>query len=382
MSTISSPPGHQLPEEAIGVLSSDGFIDPTESAKAFVDDATAIDHERVAEMYRLMATTRRIDEEGVNLQRQGQLVLWTPSVGQEAAQAAAVTALEDRDWIFPTYREHVMARGRGIPDENLFDFFRGAVHAGWKPHDYNMQPYTVVLAAQVPHAVGYGWGIAQQQRGWTDARRAAEGRVAVACFGDGASTEGDIHEAMVFAASFDTPVVFFIQNNYWAISTPFEVQSKVPLYKRAQGYGFDGFAVDGNDPIATAAVMDRAVDHARRGGGPVLVEAHTYRMGAHTTADDPTKYRTSEEESQYAQTDPMVRTEQYLRRRFDYTDAFFDEVVAQGEQLAANLRENIIDAPDTISLREKFDLVYAEEHGLVEAQAAAFDRWMEDEDAS
>lgn len=382
MSTISSPTGHQLPEEAIGVLSTDGFIDPTDSAKAFVDDATAIDHERVAAMYRLMANSRRIDQEGVNLQRQGQLVLWASALGQEAAQAGAITALQDRDWVFPTYREHIMARGRGVPDEKIFDFFRGAVHAGWDPNEYNMQPYTLVLAAQVPHAAGYGWGIAQQQRGWTDARRAEEGRVAVACFGDGASTEGDVHEAMVFAASFDAPVVFFIQNNYWAISTPFEVQSKVPLYKRAQGYGFEGFPVDGNDPIATAAVMDRAVDHARRGGGPVLVEAHTYRMGAHTTADDPTKYRTSEEEAQYANTDPMVRTEQYLRRRFDYTDAFFDEVTAEGEQLAAELRENIVDAPDTTSLREKFDLVYAEEHALVDAQAAAFDRWMEDEDAS
>ena len=321
-----------------------GSLDPTDAAKDFVDDATAIGHERVAEMYRLMAHTRRLDTEGVNLQRQGELVLWTPSVGQEAAQAGVVTALEDRDWIFPTYREHVMARGRGIPDEHVFDFFRGAVHGGWNPNDYNMQPYTVVLAAQVPHAVGYGWGIAQQQRGWTDARRKAEGRVAIACFGDGASTEGDIHEAMVFAASFDTPVVFFIQNNYWAISTPFEVQSKVPLFKRAQGYGFDGFAVDGNDPIATAAVMDRAVDHARRGGGPVLVEAHTYRMGAHTTADDPTKYRTKEEEQAHAQADPMVRTEAYLRRRFDYGDAFFTEVAEQGDQLATNLRDNLIDA--------------------------------------
>src|SRR5699024_5439855 len=183
------------------------------------------------------------------------------------------------------------------------------------------------------------------------------------------------------AASFDAPVVFFIQNNYWAISTPFEVQSKVPLYKRAQGYGFDGFAVDGNDPIATAAVMDRAVDHARRGGGPVLVEAHTYRMGAHTTADDPTKYRTKEEEQAHAQADPMVRTEAYLRRRFDYTDAFFEEVAAEGEELANQLRENIVDAPDTVSLREKFDLVYAEEHSLVSARAAEFDRWMEGENA-
>src|SRR5699024_8350586 len=153
--------------------------------------------------------------------------------------------------------------------------------------------------------------------------------------------------------------VFFIQNNYWAISTPFEVQSKVPLFKRAQGYGFECFAVDGNDPIATAAVMDHAVDHARRGGGPVLVEAHTYRMGAHTTADDPTKYRTSEEESQYAQSDPMVRTEQYLRRRFDYTDASFDQIAAESEPLAVILREQIVDAPETISLREKLDLVYA-----------------------
>ena len=381
MSTISSPTGHQLPEEAIGVLSADGYIDPTDAAKDFVDDATAISHERVAEMYRLMAHTRRVDEEGVHLQRQGELVLWTPSVGQEAAQAGAITALEDRDWIFPTYREHVMAHGRGVPFEGIFDFFRGAVHAGWNPNEYNMQHYTIVLAAQVPHAVGYGWGIAQQQRGWTDARRKAEGRVAIACFGDGASTEGDIHEAMVFAASFDTPVVFFVQNNYWAISTPFEVQSKVPLFKRAQGYGFDGFAVDGNDPIATAAVMDRAVDHARRGGGPVMVEAHTYRMGAHTTADDPTKYRTTEEEQAHAQGDPMLRTEAYLRRRFDYGDDFFAEVAEEGEQLATQLRANIVDAPDTVSLREKFDLVYAEEHSLVEAQAAEFDRWMEDDQA-
>ena len=381
MSTISSPTGHQLPEEAIDGLSADGYIDPTDAAKDFVDDATAISHERVAEMYRLMAHTRRVDEEGVHLQRQGELVLWAPSVGQEAAQAGAITALEDRDWIFPTYREHVMAHGRGVPLEGIFDFFRGAVHAGWNPNEYNMQHYTIVLAAQVPHAVGYGWGIAKQQRGWTDARRKAEGRVAVACFGDGASTEGDIHEAMVFAASFDTPVVFFVQNNYWAISTPFEVQSKVPLFKRAQGYGFDGFAVDGNDPIATAAVMDRAVDHARRGGGPVMVEAHTYRMGAHTTADDPTKYRTTEEEQAHAQGDPMLRTEAYLRRRFDYGDDFFAEVAEEGEQLATQLRANIVDAPDTVSLREKFDLVYAEEHSLVEAQAAEFDRWMEDDQA-
>lgn len=381
MSTISSPTGQQLPEEAIGILSADGFFDPTEAAQAFVEEASAIGHERVAEMYRLMAHTRRLDQEGVNLQRQGQLVLWTPSIGQEAAQAGVVTALEDRDWIFPTYREHVMARGRGIPDEHVFDFFRGAVHGGWDPNAYNMQPYTVVLAAQVLHATGYAWGMAQKQRGWTDVRRKEEGRVSIACFGDGASTEGDVHEAMVFAASFDAPVVFFIQNNYWAISTPFEVQSKVPLFKRAQGYGFDGFAVDGNDPIATAAVMDRAVDHARRGKGPVLVEAHTYRMGAHTTADDPTKYRTKEEEQAHAQADPMVRTEAYLRRRFDYSDAFFTEVEAEGEELAANLRDKVVDAPDTVSLREKFDLVYAEGHSLVEAQAAAFDRWMEGEDA-
>lgn len=222
--------------------------------------------------------------------------------------------------------------------------------------------------------------MAQQQRGWTDARRRDEGRVSIACFGDGASTQGGVHEAMVFASSFDAPVVFFVQNNYWAISTPFEVQSKVPLFKRAQGYGFEGFAVDGNDPIATAAVMDRAVAHARQDKGPVLVEAHTYRMGAHTTSDDPTKYRTKEEEQAHAQADPMVRTEAYLRRRFDYTDAFFREMEVEGEEIAANLREKIVDAPDTVSLRDKFDRVYAEGHSLVEAQAAEFDRWMEGED--
>src|SRR5699024_711606 len=278
-----------------------------------------------------------------------------------------------------TYTKHVMARGRRIPDEHVFDFFRGAVNGGWDPNAYNMQPYTVVLAAQVLHATGYAWGMAQKQRGWTDVRRKEEGCVSIACFGDGASTEGDVHEAMVFAASFDAPVVFFIQNNYWAISTPFEVQSKVPLFKRAQGYGFDGFTVDGNDPIATAAVMDRAVAHTRRGKGPVLVEAHTYRLGAHTTSDDPTKYRTKEEEQAHAQADPMVRTEAYLRRHFNYGDGFFTNVQTQADDLAANLRDKIIDAPDSISLREKFDLVYAEGHPLVEAQAAEFNRWMEND---
>jgi pyruvate dehydrogenase E1 component alpha subunit len=191
----------------------------------------------------------------------------------------------------------------------------------------------------------------------------------VAYFGDGASSEGDVHESMVFAASFKAPVVFFCQNNQWAISVPAEVQSRIPLFNRAKGYGFPGVRVDGNDVLAVYAVTQWALERARSGKGPVLIEAYTYRQGAHTTADDPTKYRLSDEEQAWLAKDPLVRFEKHLRSEGIADEAFFEQVAADGDALATKARADILGftAPN---LADAFANVYAEPHPLVEQELA------------
>ncbi len=331
-------------------------------------------------MYRLMATERRVDQEGTSLQRQGQLALWVPAVGQEGAQAGALTALREDDWIFPTYREHLFALGRGVTPGQLLALFRGVAHAGWAAEDHRMQPYTLVLAAQALHATGYAWGISRDQAGWDAERRRAEGQVVLACYGDGASSEGDIHESMVFAASYDLPVVFFCQNNQWAISVPAATQTRVPLARRAAGYGFEGVTVDGNDPLAMHAVTAWAAEQARTGAGPVLIEAHTFRGGAHTTADDPTKYRTRAEEEAWAAVDPLARLEAHLRATGAAgpdPDRFFADVATEGEELARRTREAVLTMTgDAVApLDTVFETVYAEAHPLVAEELAWHRQW-------
>lgn len=196
----------------------------------------------------------------------------------------------------------------------------------------------------------------------------------IAYFGDGASSEGDVHESMVFAASYNAPVVFFCQNNHWAISVPTEVQTKVPLANRAKGYGFPGIRVDGNDVIAVHAVTEWALEHAREGRGPVLIEAYTYRVGAHTTADDPTKYRESAEEAAWREKDPLERLEKYLRAEGLADDAFFEQVKADGDELAKYVRSTThgLEVPD---IRDAFANVYAEQHPLIAEELAWFEEY-------
>ncbi|MGM0930601.1 MAG: pyruvate dehydrogenase (acetyl-transferring) E1 component subunit alpha [Actinomycetota bacterium] len=321
--------------------------------------AAHLDGDALRAMYRDMALVRRFDQEATALQRQGQLLLWPPLLGQEAAQIGSGSALQPQDYVFPTYREHGVALTRGLELSKVLRLFRGVSNGGWDPRECNFHLYTLVLAAQSLHAVGYAMGV---QRDGDDA-------VAVAYFGDGASSEGDIHESMVFAASNQSPVVFFCQNNHWAISVPSEVQSRIPLSNRASGYGFPGIRVDGNDVVAVHAVTRWALERARLGKGPVLIEAFTYRMSAHTTADDPTKYREAAEEEQWRERDPLLRLERYLRSTNTAGQDFFDQVTVEADKLAASTRADVLamEAPD---FEDHFANVYGDPHPLVQEELA------------
>ncbi|MGH8940193.1 MAG: thiamine pyrophosphate-dependent enzyme, partial [Actinomycetes bacterium] len=234
-----------------------------------------IDDEELRGLYRDLVLVRRVDAEATALQRQGELGIWASLLGQEAAQVGSGRAMREDDYAFPTYREHGVAWCRGVDPLNLLGLFRGVNHGGWDPNEKNFHLYTIVIGAQTLHATGYAMGM--QKDG-------ADGAV-IAYFGDGATSQGDVNEAFIYASVFNAPVVFFCQNNQWAISEPIERQSRIPLYQRALGFGFPGVRVDGNDVLATYAVTKAALQRARDGQGPTFVEAYTYRMGAHTTTD-------------------------------------------------------------------------------------------------
>ncbi|HEV2345574.1 MAG TPA: pyruvate dehydrogenase (acetyl-transferring) E1 component subunit alpha [Actinocrinis sp.] len=310
-------------------------------------------------LYRDLVLVRRVDAEGTALQRQGELGLWASLLGQEAAQVGSGRAMRPGDFAFPTYREHGVAWVRGVPPINLLGMFRGVNNGGWDPHEKNFMLYTIVIGSQTLHAVGYAMGI---QRDGSD-------EAVIAYFGDGASSQGDVNEAFVFAASYNAPVVFFCQNNQWAISEPTERQSRVPLYRRASGFGFPGVRVDGNDVFACLAVTRAALDRARSGEGPMLIEAYTYRMGAHTTSDDPTRYRGNDEVELWRARDPIARLRAHLVREGLADDEFFAGIDAEADALAAQIRAGCLALPDPQPL-SMFDHAYAEPHQQIDAERA------------
>jgi 2-oxoisovalerate dehydrogenase E1 component alpha subunit len=319
--------------------------------------------------YRDQVLIRRFDAEATALQRQGELGLWASLLGQEAAQVGSGRALRSQDYAFPTYREHGVAWCRGVNPLNLLGMFRGVNHGGWDPNENNFHLYTVVIGAQTLHAVGYAMGIQHDHAvGTGDPNRDA---AVIAYFGDGASAQGDVNESFVYAASMNAPVVFFCQNNQWAISQPVERQTRIPLYQRARGFGFPGVRVDGNDVLAVYAVTKAALNSARSGQGPMLIEAFTYRMGAHTTSDDPTKYRISAEVEVWKLRDPIARLKAYLTSSLKADKGFFEAVEVDADELAAKVREGCLAMPDPEPL-SMFDNVYVEEHPLIEAERAGF----------
>ncbi|WP_366146461.1 pyruvate dehydrogenase (acetyl-transferring) E1 component subunit alpha [uncultured Pseudokineococcus sp.] len=338
-----------------------------------VAHAAALTPEDLRGMYRDMALARRADTEATALQRQGELGLWASLLGQEAAQVGSARATEPQDRVFPTYREHAVAMVRGVDPADILSLFRGVDRGGWDVAATGVSPYALVIGTQTLHATGYAMGV--QRDGAVGTGDAGRDACVLAYFGDGASSQGDVSEAFVFATAFQAPVVFVCQNNQWAISVPAERQTRVPIAQRASGFGFPGVRVDGNDVIACYAVVRAAAERARAGQGPTLVEAFTYRMGAHTTSDDPGRYRPSVEVEQWRARDPLTRLEAHLRRDHGTGDDFFAEVARDGDALAAKLRRDVLEMPDP-EPSTMFDHAYAAEHPQVEAERAWYARYV------
>jgi len=324
------------------------------------------DSDLIRALYRDMVLTRRIDTEATALQRHGELGIWAQLLGQEAAQIGAGRALRPQDFVFPTYREHGVAWCRGVDPLNLLGLFRGVDQGGWDPNANNFGLYTIVIGAQTLHATGYAMGM--QRDGVVGTGDPDRDAAVVAHFGDGASSQGDVNEAFIFAASYNAPVVFFCQNNQWAISEPIERQSRIPLYQRALGFG--------NDVLATYAVTQAALQRARDGQGPTFVEAYTYRMGAHTTTDDPTRYRLSDDVERWKLRDPIARVEVYLKRNGLADDAFFAAIKEEADALGVTLREGCKALPDPKPLAI-FDHVYSEMTDELVAQRDGFAAYLD-----
>nr|WP_245633188.1 pyruvate dehydrogenase (acetyl-transferring) E1 component subunit alpha [Luteipulveratus mongoliensis] len=320
-------------------------------------------------MYRDLVLVRRVDAEGHALQRQGELGLWPSLLGQEAAQVGAGRAMRKQDYAFPGYREHGVAWCKGVPPENLLGMFRGVNNGGWDSNENNFHLYTIVIGNQMLHATGYAMGV--QRDGAVGTGDESRDTAVMAFTGDGGTAQGDYNEALVFAGVANAPVVFFVQNNQWAISEPNYKQFRIPPYLRARGFGFPGVRVDGNDVLATYAVAKVALDAARSGQGPTLIEAFTYRMGAHTTSDDPTKYRVAAEVDIWREKDPIKRMRGFLETKGYADQEFFDGVDAEADELAARIRKACQEMPDP-ELPTMFDDIYVDEHPVVAAEKAEF----------
>ncbi|HUU83903.1 MAG TPA: pyruvate dehydrogenase (acetyl-transferring) E1 component subunit alpha, partial [Phycisphaerae bacterium] len=278
-----------------------------------------LDDDSLLRLYRTMLLTRRVDERAINLQRQGRMGTYGPTRGQEAAHIGPAFALERDDWCVQSFRETGACLLRGWPIQNVFLFWGGYEEANVVPQGINDTPIAVPVATQLLHAAGVAWAMKLKKHP----------KVVLGFVGDGGTSEGDFHEALNFAAVFDLPVVFVIQNNQWAISHPRRKQTRSEtLAQKALAYGFDGVQVDGNDILATYVAGREAVDKARSGGGPTLIEAVTYRLGVHTTADDPTKYRSAEEVDRWVKRDPLTRFTKYLTDKGVLNDQTIAEIDA------------------------------------------------------
>jgi 2-oxoisovalerate dehydrogenase E1 component alpha subunit len=326
--------------------------------------------DEVKGLYRDLVLVRRIDTEAIALQRQGELGIWASLLGQEAAQVGSGRALGPRDMAFPTYREHGVAWCRGLDPMKLLELFRGVSHGGWDPAEHMFHLYTIVIGAQTLHATGYAMGI---QR---DGLVGENGEAVIVYFGDGATSQGDVNEAFVFASVFNAPVVFFCQNNHWANSQPLERQSRVPLYQRASGFGFPGIRVDGNDVFACLAVTRKAMQAAREGQGPTLIEAFTYRMGAHTTTDDPTRYRLATELEAWKLKDPLERVKAYLVRTGATDAAFFEAIDAEAAEVGRNVRQGCLAMPDPQPM-SIFENIYSEPNALLDDERRQFAAYLD-----
>jgi 2-oxoisovalerate dehydrogenase E1 component alpha subunit len=325
------------------------------------DDAPEVQADALLDAYRALVVGRRFDVQATALVKQGRLAVYPSSFGQEACEIGAMLALRPTDWFFPTYRDCVAMVTRGIDPVEALTLLRGDWHCGYDPKQWRTAPQCTPLATQAPHAAGLAMA----------ARLAGDDTVALAFCGDGGTSEGDFHEALNFAAVYQAPAIFFVQNNQYAISVPLSRQTRAAaLAHKAVGYGMAGVRVDGNDILAVRHVVAEAAERARRGQGPTLIEAVTYRMQAHTNADDATRYRQESEVEYWKARDPLARLESYLRASGLLTDDVVAEANAAAEALAAEMRARLGEEPE-VDHRDLFAHVYAEPTPQLREQAAA-----------
>jgi len=340
--------------EYLSILDSEGNLDASLEPKLPPGDLKAL--------YRAMVLGRRFDERMVRLQRQGRIGTFAPIKGQEASQMGSVFALRPTDWMVPSFRETAAMIWRGWPIEKILLFFAGYVEGGQPAPDQHDLPITIPVGTQLPHAVGLAY--AAQYRG--------DDAVVMAYFGDGATSEGDFHEALNFAGVWHVPVVFICQNNQWAISVPLKKQThSKTIAQKALAYGLPGIQVDGNDVLAVYVAAREAVERAHAGEGPTLIECVTYRLGVHTTADDPTKYRAQEEVAAWEQKDPLTRFRAHLEKKDLLEDGVEQRV---DEEIAEAVRRFEATPPaDPLAV---FDHVYAEMPPHLRAQREDLARWL------
>ncbi|MGW0879195.1 pyruvate dehydrogenase (acetyl-transferring) E1 component subunit alpha [Streptomyces sp. NPDC002671] len=326
------------------------------------------DPDLLRRLYAQLVRGRRYNAQATALTKQGRLAVYPSSTGQEACEVAAALALEERDWLFPSYRDTLAAVARGVDPVEALTLLRGDWHTGYDPYAHRVAPLSTPLATQLPHAVGLAHA----------ARLKGDDVVALALVGDGGTSEGDFHEALNFAAVWQAPVVFLVQNNGFAISVPLDKQTAAPsLAHKAVGYGMPGRLVDGNDAVAVHEVLGDAVRHARAGGGPTLIEAVTYRIDAHTNADDATRYRGDAEIEAWRAHDPIELLEREMTTRGLLDEAGIEAARQDAETMAADLRERMNRDPE-LNPMDLFDHVYAEttaqlreQRALLQAELAA-----------
>jgi pyruvate dehydrogenase E1 component alpha subunit len=328
--------------EYLSILDENGQLDEELDPK--------LDGELSLRLYRLMLIARRIDERSINMQRQGRIGTYGPCRGQEACHCAATLVMEPEDWVVHAFREPGSFYHRGWPLETPLMFWGGYEEGCRTPDGVNDTPIAVPIATQAPYAMGIAWGM--KLRG--------DNHVVLCYLGDGATSEGDFHEAMNFAGAYHLPIVFQVQNNHWAISIPRERQTaSETIAQKALAYGFDGLQLDGNDPLAVYVGTKQAVEKAKSGGGPTLIEAVTYRLSVHTTADDPTKYRSKEDVERWEKRDPIPRYQKYLLDRGILNDELIEKIEADvvAEVGAAVQR---YEASRDVDPLDCFDYTYAE----------------------
>lgn len=324
-------------------------------------------------LMRTMVLSREFDNTAINLQRQGELALWPSSRGQEAIHAGAALAAQPDDVVFPTYREQGLLLGRGVSAASILALYRGTSLGGWDPVEHNCFPTTLVIGAHSLHAVGYAMGL--QRDGERHQPEQPPGRAVIAFVGDGAMSQGETNEALIWASTQNAPVVFVCSNNGWAISAPATVQTRVPFHKRAEGFGIRSTGIDGNDAIACHDAIATALDDARNGQGPAFIEAETYRMNAHTTSDDDSRYRQKAEVERWKQRDPIDRLTAMLREIDEHFDERWDALDIDRRQLSATVRETCRELEVT-DPREPFERTLSKKSAELTRQEIAYSRQM------